>query len=255
MYAIKGYKVNKLSLKKAESVLDEAKKKIEVIATKRYYDLLSAEIENLVDNIVLGSVSKAPDKSIFEMATDILNNRIAVATSRRDNIEFNLSATAYILTHENDTYIELSSVTEIYDSVFPNIDRVEDCSVIEGESILPSDDPNYAIWKEIINKYNKETFLTMRLYPIRAVPKPSFNQLTFNSVEVRADRKARHHVANILLGAYGGGEQIPPHKLMEYMDSALLRTTDAAMTPIIKQEMNKLTQILPVITEELINKV
>lgn len=252
MYTIKGYRIKKVSFRKVEDVLDEAKKSVKRIAHNRYCELLSREIENLIDHIVLGNINQPKEKSIFDSAVEELNKKIASAMARRDNNEYNLACSVNLLSYKNDTYIELCAITDIYDTVFLNIDGVEDYCVEESNSLFAMVDEKIEIWKAIIEKYKHDTVFSMRLYPVANNTRPKFEELHFNSIDVRAEAKARHYVSNVLLAGYSCGEQIPPYKLMELMDYALLRSSDANIAPSIKTKAEELKRILPEITEEMI---
>ena len=255
MYVIKLYKIKKCSLKKTEDVLSQVKKLVNQLVRKRYIDLLSREIEVYIDDMVLNHFNR-PEKSIFECVKEILNKKIAVSIAHKDNNEYNLSCSVNVLTFENDTYIELLSGTEMYDNVFPKIDGIEDMSIEDDDLMLDSDDNKYELWKKIANKYKHENVLGMRIYPSctgnEGCNNISFEDLHFNSPEVRAETRARHHLTNVLLSGYASGEQIPPHKLMEYMDYALLRTSDAIFIRTLKDQKNMLVNTLPTITEEMV---
>ena len=255
MYAIKGFRVPKVSLNKAETILNEIKKRVNVLANKRYNELLSREIESTVDNIVLGNIPQPKEQSIFDASVESLNKKIASATARRDNTEYNLSCSANLLLYENDTYVEICALNEMYDKVYEDIEGIEDFSVVDDGSLIPAADPKYEVWKDIIAKYKHETVFTMRLYPVSGMKKPEFSDLHFNSVEVRSEVSARHFIANVLLGGYSCGEQIQPYQLMELMDYALMRSSDAALSSSLKSRKNELMRILPEITEEMITKV
>lgn len=251
MYAIKGFKVKKCSLKKAESILNEAKRKASQLAQKRYNELLSREIEVYIDDLVLNGASK-PEDSIFMKGKEILDRKIAVAITRKDNNEYNLACSVNLLSYENDTYIELCSVNEMYDDIFNNIEGVENYCVEEQDPAIGAVDEKFEVWRKIIEKYRMDSVLNMRVFPVSNNKLPTFEDLHFNTVEMRAETRARHHVTNVLLAGYASGEQIPPHKLMEYMDYALLRSTDAVFSRALKDEKEKIMRILPEITEELI---
>lgn len=252
MLIIKGYKVPRLSLAKVETIINTAKSEIMKIATQHYFSLLSNEIEVLVDNIVLGTECEPTDKSIFECAADRLNHRIAVASAKKVNTEYNMSASANLFTYENDTYIELVSGSELYDGVFNSIDGVEDYCAFVQDSFIPAEDPKITVWKKIIEKYKKESVFVIRLYPVYSMPEPTFEQFSFHTVKERAEKLARHHITNVMLSSYSGGEQIPPHKLMEYMDYALLRASDDAIAMILEEKKKQLLSTLPEITPDII---
>lgn len=246
MYVIKGYKINKVSLKKVEDVFEEAKKKATAIAEKRYSELLAREIENIVDNVILSNIPK-PDKPIYDTAMDALDKKITYALLHGDKTEYNFNVSASVLTYENATYIELCSATEMYDTIFDDISGVENYCVTDDQGIFAAVDEKYEIWKEIMKKYNHQSVLNMKLYPCNNLPRPDAATLIYNSVEKRAEMRARHYVTNVLLGGYSCGEQIPPYNIMELMDYALLRSSELA--PAIEEKKKALMNILPDITQ------
>lgn len=252
MFVIKGYKIPKLSLKKTEEVIAKAKSEIMKIAERHYRNLLSTELENLIDGIILGTEPEPVDISLFDFAVNRLNQRIATASARKVNTEYNMTASANLFSYKNDTYIELVALTELYDRVFDEIPGVENYGVRLQETFIPEDDPKADVWKNIIEKYKTESTFVIRLYPVYQMTQPSFEQLSFHSVKERAEKLARHYLTNVLLSAYSGGEQIPPHKLMEYMDCALLRASDEALVSVLEEKEKQLMTTLLEITSDII---
>lgn len=151
MNIIKGYRINKVSLKKVEEVLEKVKNNAKAIAEKRYAELLTREIENIVDNMILGNIPR-PSKPIYDAAMDSLDKKITHALIHADKTEYNLNVSTNVLTYENATYIELCSATEMYDTIFDNIDGIENYCVAEPNGIFAEIDEKYEVWKKIMQR-------------------------------------------------------------------------------------------------------
>ena len=254
MFIIKGYKLIGKDVVRLDEALNEIKELIHDCAEKQYYCLLSQEIETMVDEIVLGR-TKEPQNSIFDEAVDKLNRRIGVSMAKSLDTEYNLSAGANVFTHNGGIYIELCTKNLSYVEALAKAKTVKEYHVEQVNEQLgmhPEDASRYKTWKAIMDEYSDTSILNIRLYPCKKLNKPEFSQLSFCSKEERAEKFARYRVSDILLGNYACGENIPPEKLMEYMDCVLSRLTEAPVIAQIDVEKQHLMTLLPEITEDMI---
>lgn len=242
-----GYKLKGQDITTIEIRLREIKKAVNKRANSEYKKLLTQEIQTLVDHIALNEIQRPDNISLFDLAQNELNNKIAFASAKNLPIEYNLETSVHILFYKGDTYIKFNAGNNIYKKDLAGLHDIEEfpCEA-NGES--------EKVWSEIMKQYTDGfTPMGIRLFDGTQPIKPE--HLKFESPAKRAKAIARHRLTNRYLSMYTGGQQIPNYKVMDYIDLALNALVEI---PDSINEMRRmeaeLCGILPEITTDLINK-
>ncbi|MCR5480475.1 MAG: hypothetical protein K6F27_11560 [Ruminococcus sp.] len=246
-----GFRYDETEFSKVEEVIAQAKKEIKTEAQRLYNNLLAREIENLTDDIILGAHENDRIVCIYDAAIEILNRKIAVAIANGFDTEFNFGAALNIFSYNNRTYIQLATHMFQFYEILKSIPNLIDLSILSTND-EKSNAERTEIWQSIIKKYGENACIKITAFPTANVPfeKPDFNELHFETPISRATTRARYRLTNHFLTQYAGGGEIPPHKLMEYLDSALLKVSEHNSKDILEQFKIELLNYLPVIHEK-----
>ncbi|NLZ69672.1 MAG: hypothetical protein GX903_11855 [Spirochaetales bacterium] len=258
MEIITGYKVKSEKLSEIETIMMIAKDKVANEAKRNYKLLLSREITNLVDNIALNVIQRpSNDMSILDLAINMLNERIAFASTTHTANEYDFSVFMYIMKDETDsniTYIKLSSCSPDFKKCLNRIDGLAPYSLTDKDVCLDNDRSEK--WTQLHKMYEKYTPITVQLFTANEINweiKP--DTLAFFSPKDRAFVKARHNLTQKLLNQYGNNGQIPNFRFMEYLDEATSRLANEQYEDEFAHYQADLLKILPVIDEKLITSI
>ena len=153
--------------------------------------------------------------------------------------KYNLSVYVNILYHEEDIYLKVVCNNPRLTKAF-HMKELKDCSLSESEC-KDQANPKTILWSNLHALQKEREPLSVNL---TAAPEYSKEKIVFPTVKERAHIHARHQITNRLLNQLGGGEQIPPHLLMPYIDQALeLITTDSALSYELGEKTVHLEQI------------
>lgn len=248
-----GFRYDETEFAKVEEVVAQAKKEIKTEAQRLYNNLLAREIENLTDDIILGAHENDRIVCIYDAAIEILNRKIAIAIANGFDTEFNFGAALNIFSYNNRTYIQLATHMYQFYEILKNIPNLIDLSILSTNDEKANKERT-EIWQSIISKYGENACIKITAFPTVNVPfeKPEFNELHFETPISRATTRARYRLTNHYLTQYAGGGEIPPHKLMEYLDSALLKISEHNSKEILEQYKIELLNFLPVIHEKFV---
>lgn len=246
-----GFRYDETEFSKVEEVIAQAKKGIKTEAQRLYNNLLAREIENLTDDIILGAHENDRIVCIYDASIEILNRKIAVAIANGYDTEFNFGAALNIFSYNNRTYVQLATHMFQFYEILKSIPNLIDLSILSTND-EKSNAERTEIWQSIIKKYGENACIKITAFPTANVPfeKPDFNELHFETPISRATTRARYRLTNHYLTQYAGGGEIPPHKLMEYLDSALLKVSEHNSKDILEQFKIELLNYLPVIHEK-----
>lgn len=250
MNIITGYKLHTRDFSEVENALILMQQTIEKIAVKKYHELLSEEVEILIDNISLNIIPRPTDRTVLDIAQESLNQKIAYASGNNLPIEYNMNVSVHVLTSEDYTYFRLNAAYDIYHKELSKLPGLIPCSVRNGEGSAE----NKEIWEYLMKKYETgiQPCIT-QLFPKGPIAVDK-KKLKFSSPLQRSKRIARHNLTNKYLAMYAGNKEIPNYKLMEYMDRSLEALTSL---PRSKSELTQmevqLRTILPNITIELVD--
>lgn len=242
---LRGYKTSITNIKTLEELFRQLREKLMERAREECRHLLEQEIENLYDDISLDKTQR-PD-SIFTVAQNILKERIVQASLKQLPIEYNMNISANVLINEDFTFIKINSSNFIFKEVFDNFSELEEYSISDND-ILYNSDTKSKRWQDIIKEYEDFSPMCISLLTGREDFHNGIKveELSFSDVKSRLDILTRREMTSRLLNMYANYGQIPPLKLMEYMDNALLRLEH----PDVFEEMSDIQmKIKPFITE------
>lgn len=251
MVIIKGYKAKTTDIQAIESIMTRLQEEVALKGKRLYATLLAQEIETWVDDIAL-HVIPCPEKPIYDMAVQALDEKISVATGRGLPIPYNFGVQVAIFTYKGETYFKLNVNNDVLAQTIKVVPELTDFSLQEEELGGEENRRRGMIWSEIMEIYsNGNNPLVKSLYPCGPIT-PEWVTIAskFHSREQRAQYRIRHQLTSSMLNWIGMGKEIPPHRLMPYMDEAL----ELLGTPTVKAEMQKmlpqLLQSIITITEE-----
>ncbi|NLD88489.1 MAG: hypothetical protein GX633_09600 [Clostridiales bacterium] len=240
MQKFNGYRIKGKNIEPLETVLKRARENIKEAATEEYHRLLSEEIAELVDDIVM-NIKPRPDCPIVQAARSLLDQRIIDSENLNSGTEFNLCASVQIIPDgDGYTYLILSAANPIIESAFASTPGIEDYTTpLETDNLKGSEATiQSSKWMALCKKYNGESsILTATLTSRIEFDASRLRTLSKND---RASARARRHLTTLLLNRYACGRQIPNDQLMRMLDYALLRLMGEAE----EIELNKITQEL-----------
>lgn len=254
MMVLEGYYIQSTDMKIIEKVISDMKAAIGRIGKKRYKILLEREITCAVDNIAIDAI-KRPDIDLFTWCKAGLNERIAIASERKYTTDYNFAVLINVFFDfdNNRTYIKFNSKNNIYSKELKKINELIPYNVLDS---TVSDNAKQAKnWETIMAKYKTIEPLTMHLFNnISDIDDIKLEDLAFEPKHIRAQRIARYQVTSSLLNQLGQEVQIPSHFLMPYFDIALNSLENTNNKDSMKELAEKLTHILPDITEDILQK-
>lgn len=195
--------------------LSEMRKNVQTAGEDEYKRLLVKTVTSLVDDITLGRCKRPGKISLLEAARQMLDERINSAMRRNTPTEYNMQVLVKVLISEDQSvyYNILAQNRVLQNAAFS--DGLKPCHVKNNES------PDTEVWEKLQNAEKEYPSMTVQLFPCGNV-KVDGDKLVFPKVMERAQIIARHRMQNVLLSAYASDpNNIPPEKLMEYMDEAL----------------------------------
>lgn len=249
-----GFSLNTTNISAVDDIISKMKTAVYEKAQKLYKELLEREITILVDEIVLGMHDDIKIKSVYEAAIELLNKKIAVTIAKGYDTEYNFSMAFNIFTYKKNVYIQVATYNKpLFQAVLdtPGV-VVSDLSV---DDMTESKTREYRLdlWNNIIDKYKDHSCMIVKVFPLNsAFAKPNIKDMKFAAPIERAEQIARYKISNHYLKLYAGGGDIPPYKLMEYMDQAFLKLTTSEAKVLIDNAKTDLLRILPVIEEKLV---
>jgi hypothetical protein len=252
---IQGYKITGVNIKRIFNILDKAREAVREMETEVYNKLLAIEITELVDDVSTRSIQR-PEIPIIDAAIGILNEKIRFAGMGADT-EYNLEVSANVLTDGKDTYIILRAKNkELIEAFEGSSPEILDYSVEAPKNYILGDEPKPTAitkkWNELRDRYGDNLMLTAASVILSGPVQVDMARLYFASPAERATTRARRAVANRLLSLYAGGKEIPPYKLMEYMENAFAALLSEESEYAIKEAESRLITILPNITLDMI---
>ena len=236
---VTGYYIETTNIKDIEMILDEMRMAAKKAGEKQYHKQLSAEIENLVDAITVGTIKRPENLTVYEAAHQLLAEKIRNAGARQADTYYNYNVSANILVLEKRTYFKVNSANDFFMKAFNKIHSLQPFPF--GED-----------WKDLMEKYDRKPLMWIQLLSGNDL-EAKREYLKFSSKMDRAERLARHNLTNHLIGQYACGQEIPPHKLMEIMDLAMneLITNKFYKDELAKQKENAMAFLVEITNEVL----
>lgn len=250
MLVIEGYKLEGQDVNAIEMILQDMKNKIDQEAKRKYRELLAREIETILDDIVLNVIPRPENITIYDLAVNELNQRIAYASGVQNITPYNFNVSCHILFKDGNTYFKINSENHLYTKRFKSINGLTDFSLevsgIEGKSKREEE------WESLMTMYSKGVSpLGVQLYPDGPMEVKD-ELLKFRSPKERADERARYTLTSRYLSMFSCEREIPNFRLMQRMDEALnALDSDISKEEIITMRTN-LMQSLPNITLTLV---
>ena len=245
MLIIKGYKKEGQNAFEIENILTELKKQVSNEGKRIYRHLFEKEVETIVDDISLGVIPRI-DVPIYDIALSEVNQKIAYATAKQNETEYNFNVSCHVLFYENDTYFKINTNNPMFKI---SIKTLEDVSLSISES--EEETALKELWEKIMAKYRTDSPLGLQLYPDGEI-ELNDEVLKFRPPNKRAKDRARHNLTNRYLAMYAQEKEIPNYKLMEYMDLALTKLTTEEAEEILIGMETVLVNTLPNITLSMI---
>lgn len=247
-----GVKLNTTNFNMVDKIVGKIKAAIRSKAQKLYRELLAYEIETLVDEVVLGVHNETQMGPIFDEAVKLLNTKIAVAISKGYDTQYNFSVALNLFSYDKKVYIQAATTQR---ALFDAILELKDVSDLTVDDMLESDirAQRVELWESIIKEYKNHSCMIVKAFPLNnPFDKPAFSDLKFRTPIVRAEILARQRLTNNYLTMYAGGGEIPPSKLMEYIEQAQMKIIEPESKEILEQYQSNLLRVLPVISEEIV---
>ena len=233
---VTGYRINTTNMGEIYEKLAKVKDKLRTIANREYHRLLGKEIAFLVDQISTNALQRDENVRIIDAAIDNLNKRIGIAETRNVESEYNMSVFAHVLTDGEYTYLKVICLN---DKLLASFKGLEDYSLTEIEC---QDKRNAKTikWNELHKKFVEMEPCAIVLS--QNIIKYDKELIKYPEKMERAETMARHTVLNRILAQISGGEQIPPMRIMEYMEEAV---TIYSNSKTLQDEYNeKVTSLL-----------
>jgi hypothetical protein len=106
-------------------------------------------------------------------------------------------------------------------------------------------------WNEIMENYDGEPILGTKFIAYERLI-PEAKDLKFRNIEERAADIAQNYTLDCLLSMYATGQQVQPHKLMEFIMLSIRRLQNAEIREFEQKKKEELLHILPSIDHEMI---
>lgn len=207
-----GFKLRETSVKEIQFELENARQQITTIASKEFHSLLGEEIAFLLDCVTLGILNRTPEEDFYEISERNLRSKIFEWTQKNVTGKYNFAIYAYLFPYKKEVYMQVDVKNPVFLKAFSYLNDFS-LNVCEMEDL---NNPKTKIWKKIMEM--GKPLITINLSPELKMER---NDIIYPSKSERIQMWARHQITNERLKTYSGGQQIPPHLLMRYMDAAL----------------------------------
>ena len=255
MLIVKGYKCAETNIIEVEELVQKLREMVCIQGAKIYTGLLANEIEMLVDEIAL-NVTQRPQTSIFNAAKQALDQKISNATGRNLLLPYNFGIQLAVYTYKGSVYIGMNTNNErLVEAMKRAPAGLADFSVRDDAPDTSEMKSRETVWNEIMGIYSGVERKPL-VYQFLACEgaNPSWKKISekFHSRTERAETRIRYQQTNHLLNMIGMNQQIPPHKLMPYIDEAFSYLDDKAIRADAERMMPQAMQTIVNITEEMV---
>lgn len=241
---IQGYRIKNTDIREIMVEINRVREKIKAITDREYHKLLSEEITFLADKVALNIIPKDTSMSIFDGAVQNIDERIRKSAVLNDHSKYNLNVFVNILPYEEYTYIKLNCQNESFIKAFKDL---EEYSLTETECLDKNNQKNI-VWQALHKMYKDREPMAVNLTCTTDIDR---EKLKFESVKMRAEIEARHSIINNILATISGGREIPPIRLMSYMDEALeIFTKNSEVKKEFNEKVMKLSELLPELNKD-----
>lgn len=244
-----------LSVADLELLIWEMRGIVHKYAGAAYKNLVSRQIERIVDDIAIGEYKQPDDHSIFDIAVQEVKRKISYAENRMNETEYNFYIGVQVMTGKIDgnpvAYFKVIAPNDIYSRHLKKIPDLIPYDINEDD--LDAGKEKAELWGCLSDKYSVDIPLSANLILHDEVT-IDIKEMKFRTPQERAKDIAKEKILNHLLSAYGCGEQIQPNRLMEYIGQSIGRLNYGPMKMTWDVETKTLTNLLPEITEEIVFK-
>lgn len=237
-----GYKITGTDIQQTEIKIEECRQQLIKEAKKLYHQKLGEEIAFLCDSIALNILKKNENEVIFDCAVNNLEQMIRTGALTGIAAEYNFQVFVQIMNHEGNTYLKVICPNQKLLKAFRSL---QPYSLDETEVQNPQNSKNI-VWQKLHAIYKDRPPLTVNLTPQIKADK---NRIIYPSLKERCIQQARYHMQNHILNQISGGREIPPFRMMGYLDE-MIKILD---TPEAKRDLEKKTQELTHILPDLEN--
>lgn len=254
MLIVKGYQAQTTDLTAVEEALQDLQALILTQGRKLYTELLANEIEQLVDDVAFNAVQR-PNVPLYDAARQMLDQKVSNATARNYPLPYNLGIQLTVYTYKGNTYIRLNTNNEkLVKALRKAPTGLNDFSLHDDRHDNAEEKKRETVWNEIMETYQDERKPLIRQIFACEGAKPEWKNISskFHTRNQRAETRIRHQLSNQILNALGMGQQIPPHKLMPYMDEALQYYGMDGIQADVRRMTPQTLQSIITITEELV---
>lgn len=254
MLIVKGYKCTETDFTQIEELIHKLKEMVCLQGGKIYTKLLANEVEMLVDEIALNVVQR-PQTSIFNAARQTLEQKISNASGRGLLLPYNFCVQLAVYTYKGAVYIGMNTNNErLVDALKRAPTGLTDYSVRDDAPDNSEIKTRETTWNEIMQIYSGERKPLIYQFLACEGANPTWKKISekFHSRNERAEARIRYQQTNHLLNMIGMNQQIPPHKLMPYLDEAFEYLGDKAVRADAERMMPQALQTIVNITEEMV---
>ena len=254
MLVLKGYVAENTDLLCVEAGLQKLQEMIMIQGKKLYTELLANEIESLCDEISFNLVQR-PNIPVYDAARQALDQKISNATGRGFALPYNFGIQLTIYTHNNSVYVRMNTSNEkLISMIKKSPAEFSDFSLHDDRHDNPEQKKRETIWNEIMETYSKGHNPMFRNVFACENANPEWKKIAekFHSRAERAEMRIRHQLINHMLNMLGMGQQIPPHKLLPYLEEAFMYFDNKAIQADARRMMPQAMQSIINITEELV---
>lgn len=212
-----GYMIESSNLKEVNMILSQARKRVMEAQKEEFHRLLAEEITTIVDDIALNIVPE--QEEIMKQAETILRQKIGFASYHGYNNEYNFEVRASMIPDKASTYLMLYCPSDYVRDIFAKSNGIIDYSTacVKEESEQKKRENK---WRDLEKEYGENNPLIIKSYLSGEIT-VDIKLLHFMSPKDRAYIYARHKLMNLRLNMFASGKEIPPSKLMQYMDKVL----------------------------------
>ena len=236
-----GYRIKSTNIKKLETILLAAKLNLKEAAKSEYHRLLSEEITEIFDDIILGA-SERPNCPIIDIAVNQLNTRISQAEMTNSGTEYDLRAGVTLIPDKEYTYVMLNASNAMLVKAFEDTKNIEDYKV-DSKSLNNGVKTEQAEkWDSLHKQCSKTPAILSAVLTNRMEVDPKY--LSFESPVDRAKIRAQRNMINRLLNQYACGTEISNRQLMPLMDKALMRMLDDDIQEELQDMISHLATLL-----------
>lgn len=240
---ITGYRIDGTDIRSAEEKLKKVKERLKKMAEKIYYEKLGKEIAFLCDNIALNILQKNSGEDIFSSAVGNLDILMKNAELTSAAVDYNFQVYSHIMIYDGYTYLKVICPNKKLLSAFKSLYNY---SLSESECQDQHNQKNI-VWQKLHAIYGNTEPLSINLSPHISIKsrEDARDKIKYPTLDERCLEHARYNLQSRILNQISGGEQIPPFRMMSYLDIAMKLILEPDAQREIREKAAVLSQTLP----------